>query len=201
VADKPGNEPPIESLARGELRAEQNAAWKLFEAAWPTLERFVRVRLMVAGLPENLVADCGQEVFTRVWKFRTSYQGTTEAEFWRWLQQICDNERRRCLGRRAGRMVGSLADGDSEEGRHREATNPDRAAGTLALREELAALRDCLEELDSNRRQVIDLAYFDPALSERAIAAVLGCSPSNVHKLKMEGLRQLQACLARKGIK
>jgi DNA-directed RNA polymerase specialized sigma24 family protein len=48
---------------------------------------------------------------------------------------------------------------------------------------------------------VIELAYFDPALPERSIAELLDCSPSNVHKLKTEGLRLLRACLTRKGIR
>jgi RNA polymerase sigma factor (sigma-70 family) len=191
----------IASLAAGTLRGSERSAWKLFEAAWPMLERFVHVRLITRGLPEKLLADCGQEVFTRVWRFRTSYQGATEAEFWRWLRQICDNERRRILRREAARETGSLSNLDPVETGCAPTRKQDDAISTTLLNEELVGLQECLHELESGRRRVIELAYFDPVLPERSIAELLGCSPSNVHRLKVEGLRLLQACLARKGIR
>lgn len=201
MAREPGPTASIASLASGELRGEEGAAWGQFEAAWPALERFVRVRLITAGLSGRLLEDCGQEVFRRVWTYRTGYQGTTEAEFWRWLRQICDNERRRILGREAARAAASLGDGRPEDASRIPLTSPGDTVDTTMLNEELAGLRECLRDLESQRRQVIELAYFDPVLPERSIAELLGCSPSNVHKLKVEGLRLLQACLARRGIR
>lgn len=192
---------PIASLAAGLLRGEELEAWALFEAAWPILERFVRVRLVTGGLHKNLLADCGQEVFTRVWRFRTSYHGTTEGEFWSWLSRICDNERRRILGLKAGRATISLAEDCSEDPSRSSMTMLDEAVDAAVLNEELAGLRECLRGLDGRHRRVIELAYFDPILPERPIAELLDCSPSNVHKLKVESLRLLEACLARKGIR
>lgn len=192
---------PVQSLAAGALRAADDEAWTLIRVAWPTLERFVRVRLIYGGLQAEYWEDCGQEVFTRVWRFRKSYHGTSEPEFWRWMRQICDNERRRLLRREAPRRTEALPaapDGDCDDRIQTEASEMVNAA---ALSEELLALRDCLRDLDTRWRSVIELIYFEPGLSERAIAEIFDCSPSNVHRLKIEGLRHQAACLGRKGIR
>lgn len=200
MAHEAGSDSPIALLATGELRVEESHAWKLFEASWGVLERFVRVRLITCGLREKLLDDCGQEVFTRVWRFRTSYRGTTEAEFWCWLRQICDNERRRILSREAARATGPLPELEQEDAGRARMASSENAFNTSVLNENLAGLRACLQHLETRHRQVIELAYFDPMLPERSIAELLGCSASNVHKLKVEGLRFLQACLVRKGL-
>jgi RNA polymerase sigma factor (sigma-70 family) len=185
-------------LAAGGLRAGPDEAWLWLEAAWRPVERFVRARLLSRHLSAGQLEDCGQNVFVRVWQFRSSYRGTTEAEFWRWLTQICDNERRR-LGQREGRraMASLPLEDEAPPG---EQVGAD-AADAANRREELAAVRLCLDELDDKRRRVLELVYFDPELPERAIAELLECSPANVHKLKVEGLRLIQACLGRKGIR
>jgi RNA polymerase sigma factor (sigma-70 family) len=187
--------PAIAQLATGALRAAEPEAWRLFEQAWLSIERFVLHRLRRHKLSDRWLADCGQEVVTRVWKFRTGYRGTTEPEFWRWLCQICDNEVRRTLGRAGRNVPGTLP---TEGGDEALIAKPDGL--DTAGHEELAALRECLARLDAERRRVVEWAYLEPSLSERAIAELLECSSSNVHKLKHEGLRWLAACLARKGV-
>ncbi len=191
----------VEALARlaaGGLRAEPSEAWALLEVAWLPLERFVRARLLSRHLSPRSLEDCGQNVFTRVWQFRSSYRGASEPEFWRWLTQICDNERRRIGECEARRAMGPLP--PDEETTPRDPADSDVVNG-MHRREEIAAVRMCLHELDEKRRRVLELVYFEPALPERAIAELLDCSPANVHKLKMEGLRLIQACLGRKGIR
>ncbi len=187
------------NLALGQLRGSAAEAWRLMDGAWLVLERFVRLRLINARLPTRLVEDCGQEVFTRVWRFRASYRGSTEAEFWRWLGRICENEVRRISCREA-RHAGPLAAADASAVPGL-LTDPNQTADTAVLGEELTALRECIRTLDDGRRRVIEMAYFEPILPERAIAELLNCSPSNVHKLKTEALRSLRTCLERKGVR
>lgn len=190
----------VVALAEGMLRGDGLEVWELFAAAWVTIERFVLVRLTMGGLRAKFLEDCGQEVLARVWRFRTGYRGTSEAEFWRWLRQICDNERRRILGRESARAA-LIRAGDPEGGDCELPDGCDGAAAAAELNEELTALEECLRDLDDLHRRVIELAYFDPVLTERSIAELLGSSPSKVHTLKAEGLRLLQACLARKGVR
>lgn len=200
MARFPSPDLSIVELATGRLRGEDSEAWELLGSAWATLERFVRVRLTGAGMPKQFLEDCGQNVFTRVWQFRKTYRGQTEGEFWRWVRQICDNERRRIMSREAKRTSQPLVPEDWAESGPGALTSPDDTAQTVLLDEEISALRDCLRHLDRTHRHVIRLAYFAPALTERAIAELLDCSPANVHKLKAAGLKLLQACLSRKGI-
>ena len=132
---------------------------------------------------------------------RKGYRGTTEGEFWRWIRQICDNERRRILGREAARASVPLCGADPEERGGAAPATPDQTFEQATLNEQLCVLHECMRGLDAIRRRVIDLAYLESALTERAIAELIGCSSSNVHKLKLEGLRLLAACLARHGIR
>lgn len=189
----------VVALAGGALRGPEPAARACLTAAAVTLERFVRVRLISGRLRPQFLEDCGQNVLSRVWQFRKTYRGRSESEFWRWLGQICDHERVRLWGRES-RQPGPLPTPDDVARRDPEGPASGGVADVAALDEELVALRDCLGGLNAVRRRVIELTYFRPVLSERAIAELLDCSHANVHKLKAEALRALRACLAKKGI-
>jgi DNA-directed RNA polymerase specialized sigma24 family protein len=64
----------------------------------------------------------------------------------------------------------------------------------------MAALRSCLRELPTLEAQIVQLIYFEPALSERAAAQLFDLSPATVHKLKTQALAALAGCLRAKGI-
>ncbi len=87
----------IEALATGGLSGSPRSALQLVKLAWPLLERFVLRRLKLSSLQGELLKDCGQNSFERVWKHRTKYRGQSEAELWSWIRQICENERSRLL--------------------------------------------------------------------------------------------------------
>ncbi len=189
---------PIAELAAGALRAAEEVAWPLFEAAWGRLERFIRLRLLAGAISRDLLEDCGQNVLARVWLFRTRYRGEGEPEFWGWLRRICDNERRRIQLQNRRRTV-PLPD-ETAAPRDPPLAVHDPAESNVSLSEEMAGLRECLEKLDDAHRLVIEIIYLEPALTERAAAEVLGCSAAHVHVLKTRGLRLLEACLRRKGV-
>ncbi len=54
----PDSGPPsqITSLAAGVLRGEEVAAWALFEAVWPAMERYVREHGLAEGLRQAVEA-------------------------------------------------------------------------------------------------------------------------------------------------
>lgn len=192
--------PAIERLAQGSLRDAHDGAWRLFETAWPVLERFVRVRLESRGLTGAMVQDCGQNVFTRIWAFRHGYRGESEGQFWSWVASICDNERCRVLGR-------SIAQNQrwGEFLSQRPDISPPKGAENAPLAESIQneavpALAECLKSLDQRSRQVIELLYFRPILPERAAAELLALSPATVHKIKVQALERLRGCLNKKGI-
>ena len=180
-------------LAEGGLRSESDDAWLWFQQAWPTLERFVYRRLTTARLAPALLADCGQNVFVRIWRFRGQYRGTTEAEFWAWVRTISDNEHRRILTRSA-RSAHEIGDG-GEAAASAEATTAIDPTASALHSEALHGLRNCLNQLDAELRTVVALLYFPPNLSERAAAALLGVGATTVHKRKIEALRRLAGCL------
>lgn len=189
---------PIADLAAGALGGPDCVAWPAFERAWMSLERFVAIRLRRSGWPPDQIEDCGQNVFSRVWQYRRTFRGETEGQFWSWVLTICDNEVRRMAERGRGRpsMFPSSPELSSEGSEGRE-PNPD---ATAALEEELRRLRTCLSRLDEKQRMVIELTYFEPALTERAAAALLAISPSYVHKIKAKSLALLEDCLRQKGV-
>ena len=182
------------ALAAGELRADPRCAWSAFEVAWPAIERFVRARLLFAGLQQGLLEDCGQNVFLRVWYFRTAYRGTDEAAFWSWIGRICDNERYRIVGREQRRVAAESPALDSEP------STTDDPGVQLHGREALFALHECLLSLPADQRRIIELVCLAPAMSERAAAAAVGCSAANVHRVKSLALTALRDCLTRKGV-
>lgn len=204
MTDQTGaSDPPrtaVESLACGALRGPRDEAWRLFRVAWPLMERFVKARLVREKIAWNLLEDCGQNVFTRVWRYRCGYRGETEGQLWKWIRTIADNERKRMQGREAARPAHVSLLGDGEDiARNPAAADDDSLRKTIDA-EQAAALRDCLSQLDEKHRSVIELAYFPPALSERAAAEVLGWSASNIHKIKTDAQRKLLRCLRSKGI-
>lgn len=187
------------ALAAGRLRAEPQSSWELFQAAWPLLQRYVVLRLAGGGLSGDRLGDCAQNAFVRIWAHRRSYRGSSEGEFWKWITRICDNERFRFTRRSARHDLAA-------DGMPAAAPNPGLAGSiapdvdTVELDDACLALRACLAGLAPLEAEVVQIIYFEPALSERAAAQLLDLSPATVHKLKVQALASLAACLRSKGI-
>jgi len=198
----------IERLARGEIADDPDVAFRLMDQAWPVLTRFVQQRLLHRKIPREWVKDCGQNVFRRVWKYRKSYRGTTESEWWAWVRMITDNELRRLMAAESRHPIpqsdlesrtGSPEEPDFREERP-DARPGDPTVDSVFDRETRTEVRACLGKLAPTHRKVVDLIYLRGELSERAVAEVLGCSPSYVHKLKAQAIERLRRCMERKGI-
>jgi len=197
-------------LAAGGLHDRPREVWELIERAWPTLQRFVLQRLLYGGIRKSLVEDCGQMVMERVWNYRLTYKGTTEGAFWAWLRRICDHERLRMQVRDRKHPI---AQTDLDGGLPSEKPTPPAMTGSgepptgrfdptvesAAMQETLNALKECLGELDTKQRLVIDLLFFRAELPERAVAQIMDCSPAYVHKLKRQAVEVIRRCLKNKG--
>jgi RNA polymerase sigma factor (sigma-70 family) len=183
------------TLASGRLRAEPQQSWELFQSAWPILERYVCLRLANGGLAGDRLGDCAQEVFVRVWSHRRSYRGSSEGEFWKWITRICDNERFRFLRRGAASAIAAPLDSS-----HDPAATAAPVGHGIERGDASVALLACLRQLAPLESRIVQLIYFEPAISERATAQLLDLSPATVHKLKMQALAVLAQCLQAKGI-
>ncbi|GMU83730.1 MAG: hypothetical protein AMXMBFR47_36000 [Planctomycetota bacterium] len=197
VAD-PLKDSEILRLAQGTLRADHASAWASFQMAWPSLERFICRRLASRGIPARLRSDTGQNVIVRIWRFRLRYRGQSEAAFWAWIRTICDNELRRSVGRLARERHKLCRSADLESDLPIEPSPGPAEAAAQADR--LDVLRGCLELLPAGLREVIELLYFPPQLTERAVAELLEIAPSAVHGRKAAALARLAACLDAHGI-
>ena len=67
-------------------------------------------------------------------------------------------------------------------------------------RETRSALQACLSRLNEKQGTIIHLLYLRSELTEREVAAVMGCSPSYVHKIKEQAIELLRKCLENKGV-
>jgi RNA polymerase sigma factor (sigma-70 family) len=201
----------IKKLAQGRLREGPMEAWKLFESAWRLLQRFVLHRFVHRGFPKYLMEDCGQIVMERVWKYRKTYKGSSEGAFWAWLRSICDNEQKRFLEKEARHPanlteVQARSGADEGEAVHQFLSNSidagkgDTTVGTILDMETRRALKDCLSTLSEKQGRAIELMYGPPGLTERAVAELMGCSPSYVHKLKEQAIELLRRCLETKDV-
>ncbi len=198
----------IVRLAHGEIGGTPTDAWRLIDRAWPSLTRFVQQRLRAKGAPRESVSDCAQNVFRRVWKYRRSYRGATESEWWGWLRMITDNEMRRILvaeGRQPTPQSDFERPGEDEASDGFGDAPPDASFVNPTLDSVLGdetalEIHDCLSRLPAQHRKVVELIYLRGELTERAVAEVIECSASYVHKLKSQAIERLRRCMEKKGI-
>lgn len=181
----------------GGLRGSEADFLALLDAAWPQLERFAKYRVGPACVQMYNTKDCVQEFFLRVRRHRKSYRGRTEGEFWGWLGKVCDSARRD-FGRRERRQPRSFA--DSEPFVQAEAPEHENPVTATEQSEAFRTLEYCLGQLDDEERMIVKWRYFNPRLSQRATAEIVGCSPAQVSNLERRALISLLQCLRAKGI-
>lgn len=187
-------------LACGGLRGSEADFLAFLDAAWPQLERFAKHRVGRFSAPVYNVEDCVQVFFIRVGRYRKSYAGKTEGEFWGWLGKVCDSARHD-VERRERRQPRYSTDLEpSNTPGQEEAPQHDNPVAAAENSETFRALRECLEQLDDTAREIVELRYLNPILSQRATAEILGCSAGQVFKLERQARKFLLQCLRAKDI-
>jgi RNA polymerase sigma factor (sigma-70 family) len=201
-------EEALVELASGALRGPVGRAWSTFDRAWPALLRRLATAQRALGVRAELRDECGQAVLARVWKGRAGYRGGNAAELASWIHTICRREHVRLLESlaRNPRPASDLADHDPDDDLRNTLPEAERTTGRAASpssvaqrRDTLRALEDCIARLDADLREVVELLYSPDAPTERDVAAILGCSKSQVNVLRQRALRVLTGCMNRKG--
>ena len=139
----------------------------------------------------NLAEEIVQEAFLAVWKNPGGYdqqRGSVRS----WLMgmvhhRAVDLVRREEAHRR--RAEGSIPDALQEQADH-----ADEVAGRLDLPAERRAIRDALQALPAEQRQVLDLMYFD-GLSQTQIAQKTGLPLGTVKSRTLLAMRRLRTIL------
>jgi RNA polymerase sigma factor (sigma-70 family) len=202
MTEGPGSSDAFEELAAGGLAAPEARAWALFDRAWPAVLGRVQVFLRSRGVPTFLREDCGQSALVRVWRFRTSYRGSTAPELAAWMYRITQNEAARAIEqwRREVSWRRPEPPGAADESLGELAQTGELPGDDAESRDALRALDQCLGGLDERQREVIELLYSGNPLSEREACGILGVSKSYVNTLRQKALAQLARCLEGKGV-
>jgi len=156
----------------------------------------VAIRNMVAvTFPHaDRVSELAQEIFVRAYFQLSTYD--LERPFWFWLRGIAKNVIREAL-REAARRA-----------KQREALaevallgQAERALDMTLTREgeqnQLDALRDCMQQLPSRNRQLVEL-FHKERLTSREIAAKLGRGASAIRNALIRARLALRKCVDRR---
>jgi RNA polymerase sigma-70 factor (ECF subfamily) len=130
-----------------------------------------------------------QEVYVQVWE-RAALYDESKASPITWMATMARNRALDEVRRKRPTPVGDareLLDGVSDE---------DDPLEQLEQSERLGRLRQCLERLDEERRQVVLLAYRE-GLSREALAERFACPAGTVKSWLRRSLLQLRDCLER----
>jgi RNA polymerase sigma-70 factor, ECF subfamily len=175
-------------------RVGDGDAWDaLFDKYYPVATRFV-FQLSADFCHEDTEEIC-QETFLAVVRNLSSFQG--KSSFQTWLLRIAANKAMDFRGKsRAGKRGGSFVrfslDGADE---HEQIDLPSRGPGPdalLANAETCRLVRQSLDQLDDDCREIIELRYYGD-LSYAEIAAELQLNPKTVSSRLSKCLDRLSA--------
>lgn len=146
-----------------------------------------RTALMIAGSSTE-AEEAAQDAFVKAWRALPRFRAG--APFRPWLLAIVANEarsRRRAAGRRQAWTLRAATDRAGPG----SASPPGDPAATVLVRERAGELHAALAGLDERDRTVLGLRYLLD-LSEREMAAVLGCRPGTVKSRLSRALDRLR---------
>jgi RNA polymerase sigma-70 factor (ECF subfamily) len=151
-----------------------------FEALFRQYEKLAfRTAYLITGDAEK-AKDITQEVFIAVWKWRHTFN-PDKGQFTTWLHRITINK---CSKRRSKHHLAFLSLEEAEEKGFQPESQSELHEGLMISKEEYDSLMKALSALDTNRRSVVVLRYFNE-LSCEEIARIadipLGTVKSRLH--------------------
>jgi RNA polymerase sigma-70 factor (ECF subfamily) len=181
-------------------RSGETKAWdELFELHYAAAGRFI-FQLSADFTREDAEEIC-QEAFLSVINNLESFQG--ESRFQTWLFRIAVNkardyrERREAAKRGGGQTTISFQAQDLEDGPPLDpAANTPRPDESVINAEQMALVRESLDQLNAPCREIIELRYFGD-LSYDELSATLNLNPKTVSSRLSKCLDRLEA-VARK---
>jgi len=151
----------------------------------------VRAYLRRSGFAPADADDLSQETFLRAFKSLSTFDPSKGALL-TWIGAIARNVARRQWQRRKDP---DSFDPDLAEEMFAAEDDPSQRP---EVREEVAAVRECVDALPAELARIVRLRYVD-ALTTRAIAAIVDMPEATVRLRLGEASELLQKCLARKG--
>ncbi|MGH2523846.1 MAG: RNA polymerase sigma factor [Anaerolineales bacterium] len=148
----------------------------------------------------QLAEDVLQEVFVRVWERADTYE-TARGNFTAWLmgvtRNLCIDQLRR---QRARPQPAEQAEDGETPSFEESLTDPDAdVAEAVSANERAALIRQALNTLSAEQRQVIELSFFK-GLTRREIARLLQWPEGTVHTRARLALQKLRQELAVRGL-
>ncbi len=161
-----------------------------FERLYARHAGVVVAYLLRSGFSSSDAEDLTQETFLRAAKSLATYD-PQKGGFHSWLGAVARNVARRHWARRS---QGELFDLEMIED---VLVVPQQA--DLAAREEMDAMRDCIQNLPPQYRRLVELRYVD-GLTTRAIATAAAVPEATTRARLAEAKEMLLRCLRGKGI-
>ncbi len=150
--------------------------------------RRVKAYLLRSGFSSHDADDLAQEVFMKTLRSIGTFD-PARGGFTTWLGAIARN-----AARKAWRQVARPGDFDPHLAGEVFAAGAD---DDPAAREEVRMLKECIGQLDEDRRALVDLRYRD-AMTTRGIATETGIPESTVRLRLDEAMGLLVACMRKK---
>jgi RNA polymerase sigma-70 factor (ECF subfamily) len=175
-----------ESLIARIAAGDKLAMRALFSRHQVRVYRFVLRAVHDPELAEDLVS----EVFLDVWRHAGQFAQRAAASTW--LLSIARHKALSALRKRKDAPLDETTAGAIPD----TCDDPEVA---VARSEQGAILRDCLQRLSANHREIIDLAYYQGMRIE-AVAEILGIPPNTVKTRMFHARRQLASLLQAAGV-
>lgn len=173
--------PPTEDVAAVSRRLDQFA--DKYQAFFPRVFAYVYGRVQNVHVAEDLVSEIFERAFLKEHSLRN------DEAFATWLFTIARN-----LLASHGRRRGRETIVDPEIFRA-VATGGPSVESQVLLREEVAAVADCLKKFPQREQDIIALK-FDAELANGQIARIMGLSEANVRVILFRTLRKLRELMA-----
>ena len=200
VAGTTAEKPDLE-LIRAVAGKDRRAFKQLYERYAPRIGRYL---LKLLKQPE-LVDEAVNDTMLALWQSADRFDPAT-GQLLTWLFGIAHNKGLKTLRRagrfRADRSIDTLSadvlDGAEDRGQTPQAAAPHGPEQTVLGWELGGILQWALEQLSTEHRSVIELAFGED-LAYPQIAAIVGCPPNTVKTRMFHARKKLAQLLARRG--
>jgi len=163
-----------------------------YRALYDAHARRIAAYFRRSGFRQADADDLLQETFLRVCRSLHTFDAGRGA-FGVWLATIARNVARKAWGRR--REPDSFDPEIAED----VLAGPDNPGHDAAQREEVDALRDCVEQLPEGLRRIVRLRYVE-ARTTRGVSGATGIPEATVRLRLSEARQKLEQCLRLKGV-
>jgi RNA polymerase sigma-70 factor, ECF subfamily len=171
----------------GRIAKGDRLAMQLLFARYQTpIYRFVLRLVRNEAVAEDLIAD----VFLDVWRQAGKFEGRSSVSTW--LLSIARFKALSVLRRR------TMAELDEETASAIEDQSDDPEM-TLAKKDKGTAMRECLEKLSAEHREIIDLVYYHEKSVEE-VATIVGIPAATVKTRMFYARKKLSELLKERGI-